>query len=318
MGKAITFGQSDSTHQALEGDLRLSAMISQEINLLLRDVANLRNSPFISYAGSVNGLGSDTIRVRKAGLDGFDLFETPTHEGDEASTQDFTDAHVDIAVARLALMYKITDLASMTGFGGADIDPFRLAQSMAGSYEASFADKTADAIDDFTNIVGSASTQMSVDDFFNAIFQLEKAASNKGAMAPFAAILHPVALTELQDSLRNETGNAISYMSATQEMLMAKGPGYVGNLLGVDVYKSSYVNDSAGAYLSAMFGVGALAYADGVPASLPGAAQSMAMGKVLVEMERDGAKAITSIIGHAYLGLSVIDDDRGVLIKSTT
>jgi hypothetical protein len=318
MGKSITFGQSDASHQALEGDLRLSAMISQEINLLLRDTSNLRNSPFISYAGSVNGLGSDTIRVRKAGLDGFDLFETPTNEGDEASTQDFTDAHVDIAVARLALMYKITDLASMTGFGGADIDPFRLAQSMAGSYEASFADKTADAIDDFTNIVGSAATQMSVDDFFNAIFQLEKAASNKGAMAPFAAILHPVALTELQDSLRNETGNAISYMSATQEMLQAKGPGYVGNLLGVDVYKSSYVNDSAGAYLSAMFGVGALAYADGVPASLPGAAQSMAMGKVLVEMERDGAKAITSIIGHAYLGLSVIDDDRGVLIKSTT
>lgn len=318
MGKSITFGQSDASHQALEGDLRLSAMISQEINLLLRDTSNLRNSPFISYAGSVNGLGSDTIRVRKAGLDGFDLFETPTNEGDEASTQDFTDAHVDIAVARLALMYKITDLASMTGFGGADIDPFRLAQSMAGSYEASFADKTADAIDDFTNIVGSASTQMSVDDFFNAIFQLEKAASNKGAMAPFAAILHPVALTELQDSLRNETGNAISYMAATQDMLQAKGPGYVGNLLGVDVYKSSYVNDSAGAYLSAMFGVGALAYADGVPASLPGAAQSMAMGKVLVEMERDGAKAITSIIGHAYLGLSVIDDDRGVLIKSTT
>lgn len=318
MAKAITFGQSDSTHQALEGDLRLSAMISQEINLLLRDVANLRNSPFISYAGSVNGLGSDTIRVRKAGLDGYDLFETPTNEGDAASTQDFTDAHVDIAVARLALMYKITDLASMTGFGGADIDPFRLAQSMAGSYEASFADKTADAIDDFTNIVGSASTQMSVDDFFNAIFQLEKAASNKGAMAPFAAILHPVALTELQDSLRNETGNAISYMAATQEMLQAKGSGYVGNLLGVDVYKSSYVNDAAGAYLSAMFGVGALAYADGVPASLPGAAQSMSMGKVLVEMERDGAKAITSIIGHAYLGLSVIDDDRGVLIKSTT
>jgi len=318
MGKAITFGQSDGSHQGIEGDLRLSAMISQEINLLLRDVSNLRNSPYISYAGSINGLGSDTIRLRKAGLDGFDLFETPTNEADEASVQDFTDAKVDIAVARLALMYKMTDLASMTGFGGSDIDPFRLAQSMAGSYEASFADKTADAVDDFTNIVGSASTQMSVDDFFNAIFQLEKAASNKGAIAPFAAILHPVALTELQDSLRNETGNAISYMAATQDMLMAKGAGFVGNLLGVDVYKSSYINNAAGAHLSAMFGVGALGYADGVPASLPGAAQSMAMGKVLVEMERDGAKAITSIIGHAYLGLSVIDDDRGVVIKSTT
>lgn len=318
MAKIISYGQNDTNHQKLEGDLRIEAMISQEINLLLRDVQNLRNSQYISYAGSINGLGSDTIRVRKAGLDGFDLFETPTNEGDAASIQDFTDGHVDIAVARLALMYKMTDLASMTGFGGSDIDPFRLAQSMAGSYEASFADKTADAIDDFTNTVGSASTQLSVDDFFSAIFQLEKAASNKGALAPFAAILHPVALTELQDSLRNETGNAISYMSATQEMLMAKGPGFVGNLLGVDVYKSSYVNDAGGAYKSAMFGVGALAYADGVPASLPGAAQSMQMGKVLVEMEREGAKALTAIIGHAYLGLAVIDDDRGVLINSTT
>jgi len=318
MAKTITFGQSDAAHAGLEGDLRLSAMISQEINLLLRDITNLRNSPYISYAGSVNGLGSDTIRVRKAGLDGFDIFETPTNEADAATLQDFTDAKVDIAVARLALMYKITDMASMTGFGGSDIDPFRLATSMAGSYEATFASKTADAIDDFTNIVGAAGTQMSVDDFFNAIFQLEKAASNKGAIAPFASILHPVALTELQDSLRNETGNAISYMSATQDMLMAKGPGYVGNLLGVDVYKSSYINNAGGAHLSAMFGVGALAYADGVPASLPGAAQSLSLGKVLVEMERDGAKAITSIIGHAYLGLSVVDDDRGVVIKSTT
>ena len=154
MGKGISFGLNDGSFQKLEGDLRLEAMISQEINLLLRDVQNLRNSQYISYAGSINGLGSDTIRVRKAGLDGYDLFETPADEGTAASTQDFTDGHVDIAVARLALMYKMTDLASMTGFGGSDIDPFRLAQSMAGSYEASFADKTADAIDDFTNTVG--------------------------------------------------------------------------------------------------------------------------------------------------------------------
>ena len=246
------------------------------------------------------------------------MFETPANESDVATTQSFTDAHVDITVARLVLMYKMTDLYSMTGFGGSDIDPFRLAQSMAGSYEASFADKTGDAIDDFTNTVGGAGTQFSVDNFFSAIFQLEKASSNRGALAPFASILHPVALTELQDSLRNETGNAISYMAATQDMLLAKGPGYVGNLLGVDVYKSSHVKNAGGAYKSAMFGVGALGYADGVPASLPGASETVQFGKVLVEMERTGAQALTSIIGHAYLGISVIDDDRGVLINSTT
>ena len=318
MAKVITFGQSDASHESLKTDLRLAHMISQEINLLLRDTANLRNSAFISFVGSINGLGSDTIRVRKAGLDGFDLMETPAAEGTALAVQDFTDASVDVACARLGLRYDITDMASMTGFGGADIDPFRLAQSMAGSYEASFADKTAAAVDNFTTALGSTSTQFSVDDFFAGIFQLEKAASNKGAIAPFCALLHPVALTELQDSLRNETGNAISYMAATADMLQAKGQGYVGNLLGVEVYKSSYINSAAGGYNNAMFGVGALGYADGIPAGLPGAAQSMSMGKVLVEMERNAISAITRVIGHAYLGISVLDDDRGCLIKSTT
>jgi len=316
MAKVISFGQSDGTHAALEGDLRLAQMISQEINLLLTDTVNLRNSQFISYVGSINGLGSDTIRVRKAGLDGFDLMETPTNEGDPLAIQDFTDDKVDIVCARMGLRYDITDLATLTGFGGRDIDPFRLAQSMSGSYEASFADKTADAVDNFTVSVGSAATQFSVDNFFSGIFQLEKASSNKGALAPFCALLHPVALTELQDSLRNETGNAISYMAATQDMLMAKGPGFVGNLLGVEVYKSSYINTNGGAYKNAMFGVGAIAYIDGAPASLAGAAQSMSMGKVLVELERDGSKAITSVIGHSYLGISVLDDARGVVIDS--
>ena len=318
MGKIISFGQSDGTHEALKADLRLAHMISAEINLLLRDTANLRNSQFISYVGSINGLGSDTIRVRKAGLDGFDTMESTASEGADLSVQDFTDASVDVACARLGLRYDITDLATLTGFGGADIDPFRLAQSMAGSYEASFADKTADAVDNFTTSLGSTGTQFSVDNFFAGIFQLEKAASNKGAIAPFCALLHPVALTQLQDSLRNETGNAISYMSATADMLQAKGQGFVGNLLGVEVYKSSYINSAAGGYNNAMFGVGALGYADGMPASLPGAGQSMSMGKVFVEMERHGIAGITRVIGHAYLGISVLDDDRGCLVKSTT
>ena len=57
---------------SLETDLRLAAMLSQEIRLLLTDTNNLRNSPYIDFIGSINGLGSDTIRVSLAGLDGRD------------------------------------------------------------------------------------------------------------------------------------------------------------------------------------------------------------------------------------------------------
>ena len=66
--------------------LRLAQMISQEVNLLLKDNANLRNTGLISYQGSINGLGSDSIKVRLAGLDGFDsMAAAATEISDESA-----------------------------------------------------------------------------------------------------------------------------------------------------------------------------------------------------------------------------------------
>ena len=48
---------------------------------------------------------------------------------------------------------------------------------------------------------------------------------------PFYACIHPKSLTELQASLRAEQNNIISQMVATEEMIKAKGQGYVGKLL---------------------------------------------------------------------------------------
>jgi len=316
--EVITNQYSSSGFAPLEPDLRLAHILSAEINLLLRDTGNLRNSQFMSYVGSINSSGSDSIRIRKAGLDGRDLFETMGNEAADISIQELTKSSVDLVVARLGLMYQITDLASMTGgFGGPDIDPFRLAQSMSGSYEATFADKTADAATaGFSTTTGNNATTFSVDDFFNGIFELEKADSNRGAVGPFAACLHPKALTELQSSIRSETSNAISFMPATAAMLEAKSNSFVGSLFGVEIYKSSYVNANASSgFDNFMFGAGGIAYADGVP-NIVGAAQTMGMDKITIEMDRDAAKAITKILGHAYLGVVVADANKGCLILS--
>ena len=64
-----------------------------------------------------------------------------------------------------------------------------------------------------------------------------------------------------------------------------------------------------------MFGLGGLAYADGVP-NIVGAAATMGMDKIVIEMDRDATKAITKIIGHAYLGVVVADANRGCLLLS--
>jgi len=303
----------------MENVLRLSAMISQEINLLLKDNANLRNTPLLSYQGSINGLGSDTVRVRLAGLDGYDsMAAADTENHDHSSdTTSLTINSADLVAARQYIIYEMSDLASMTGFGGADIDPFRIAQSIAGSYEARFAELTGEAAASFTTTAGSNTTTLSVDDFFDAIFALEQADSGSGAPGPYACVLDPKALTELQDSLRNETGNAISRMQSSMSMLEAKGENFAGNLFGVDVYRSKYVkeNGSSG-FDNYMISPMALGYVDGIPASVRGSADLMSMGKVVVEFDRRPMSASTFIVGHAYLGLGIIEDARGVKLLS--
>jgi len=42
----------------------------------------------------------------------------------------------------------------------------------------------------------------------------------------------------------------------------------------------------------------------------------MDMGDVLIEMERDATRALTSIVGHCYLGMGIVDADRGVKLSS--
>ena len=303
----------------MENVLRLSAMISQEINLLLKDNANLRNTPLLSYQGSINGLGSDTVRVRLAGLDGYDsMAAADTENHDHSSdTTSLTINSADLVAARQYIIYEMSDLASMTGFGGADIDPFRIAQSIAGSYEARFAELTGEAAASFTTTAGSNTTTLSVDDFFDAIFALEQADSGSGAPGPYACVLDPKALTELQDSLRNETGNAISRMQSSMDMLQAKGENFAGNLFGVDVYRSKYVKENASSgYDNYMISPMALGYVDGIPAGVQGSADLMSMGKVVVEFDRRPMSASTFIVGHAYLGLGIIEDARGVKLLS--
>lgn len=309
------------TNAGLVADnVRLAQMISLEINRLLTDTANLRNSPFITYAGSINGMGSDTIRLRKYGLGGRDSFSAAGGENtDEAANfQDIDASSTDIAVARQYLIRNISDLASMAGYGSQDLNPFILASDMAASYETRFAELTGDTADSFLTIKGSAAVDFTVDLFFESISALHIADSNRGADGPYALVMHPVSLNQLQDSLRNETGNAISMMAATQDMLAVKGKGFIGSLFGVDIYRSSHVTSGGGAFNNFMVSPGALGYADGVPTSLPSAVDFMTMGKVLVEMQRDGTAASTQIIGHMYLGMAITDQNRGVQVKSST
>ena len=190
----------------------------------------------------------------------------------------------------------------------------RLAADMVGGYEMAVTNAICDTIDGFTTVAGTSGVDLSVDDFFSALFSLEQAS----VPTPYVAVLHPVQLTDLQSSIRAE-GGALQYIAATQEMLQAKGQGFAGSFLGVDIFKSSKVPTANGGAdrAGAMMGFGAIGMAEGSVrpiAALGGALQFPAGTIIAVEYERTAATALTSITGNAYFGVAKLQDSMGVSI----
>ena len=292
-------------HSNLETDLRLAAALDQEIAMLLADRASLRNTGTIRNYGMVNGMGSDTKVVRLAGLGGTDAFSATAAENTDVATTALTDSSVSIAVARAALRRDISDLADLTGFSGSDITPETLASAMVIEAEAFFVAQVAAAVATASANVGTSGVDMSVDDLFSAIFTLELT-SNEG---PFTALLHPQQIADLQDSLRAEAG-AVQFMPATAALLEAKGQGYAGQFLGCDLYKSAHVTSAGGNKEGGMWGVGAIGFAEGSPNIAYGDVVRPAASPLVVEFQRESTAATTTITGHYYLGVAVIEQDR--------
>ena len=300
------------THANLETDLRLAAVLDQEIALKLADRSSIRNTGALKSYGLINGRGSDTLTIRIAGLDGSDKFAVTAAEDTDVSSTALTDSSVSLAVARYSLRRDLGDLAELTGFPGSDISVDRLAASMVGEAEQCFMELVGNAITGFGDDKGSKSTNLSVDNWFDAIAFLQTA-GNTGSTY---ALLNPAQLGQLQSSVRAEAG-AIQFVPATQDLLAIKGAGYAGSFAGVDVYTSTQCESSGGGYDGAMWAQGCIGYAEAAPMISMGATQRPAASPVVIEFERAASRALTSVIGHYYCGVAVIQDDMGVGLLST-
>ena len=293
------------TEVSLETDLRLAVALDTSLRIILADMGSIRKSGALVNLGTIDGTGSDTSRIRFAGL-ASDPFVTSADGAAVAETA-LTDASADIAVVRGALVRELTDLANLTGFAE-DISPMSLAQSMAWGYEAWFNGLVGTAVTGFTTDVGSTGVDMSVDDYYDAIFTLELAS----VPGPFYCLLAPRQLADLQNSLRAEAG-AVQFMPATADMLKIKwGEGYAGEFLGVSIIKSSFVNTTATDEEGGMWGLGAVGYKTGTVRPPIGAAVTSVDSEIVVEFERQAASGVTQIVGNGYAGVAIIEDARGV------
>jgi hypothetical protein len=85
--------------------------------------------------------------------------------------------------------------------------------------------------------------------------------------------------------------------------------------MGVEIYVSSFVASNGTDYEGAMWGPGAIGFGDGTPSIMP-INPVVQLENVTIEMTRDADNAVTSVVAHAYLGVSILDDDRGVKLIS--
>tara|TARA_R110000772_G_scaffold211130_1_gene321793 strand:- start:1506 stop:2456 length:951 start_codon:yes stop_codon:yes gene_type:complete len=311
---AAIYYSAGSPAAGLEPDgLRLSSMIEAEVRAQLADMASIRTgTDALLFAGDVAGSGSDAVTLRFAGYGAKTPMASAAEDADVSATS-LTTATSTITVARNSLRYDITDTAVLTGLG-ADIDPFLLASSMAMSAEARFMEIICSTFTSASTSVGTATVDMSVDDFMDAIFALEIADNNGN----FYAVLAPRQWADLQNSLRSESNNALAFSPAVEAAIGAKGQGYQGSLLGVEIFRSSRVQNSspAGNKIGAMFSSGAIGYAIGTPRPLAGAGAEVrpAGTPVVVGFERDESKALTEVVGHLYCGAAIAQDAQIVKI----
>jgi len=301
---------------ALSGNARVSAVLHKMIEMKLADRAELYKAPQFMNFGTLNGSGSSALQVPVVGLAGTDLMAA-VGDGSSVSNTSITSSAATITIARQALRYDITDLASLTDplASGAGVGVEGLANSMAIAFGMRLTQMITALSSGLSQSVGTTTVALSVSTFFDAIYKLQLQ-SNDGT---FAAVLAPQQINHLINSLRSETGPG-QYVAATQDQIAAKGQGFRGNLFGVDLYVSSTVpTANAGAdRLGMMVSTGCIGYATGTPAPIQGAGGIIvpAGSQVVVELERDAASGLTKIVGNAFAGVAEIQDLKGVGVLS--
>ena len=109
----------------------------------------------------------------------------------------------------------------------------------------------------------------------------------------------------------------MQFMPGTAEQLAIKGPGYQGNLLGVDIFSSDSISTSGGNRVGAMFGPGCVAYVEAsARAAMPGSIAAPSQSPVYAEFVRAGDPGISRVVGHAFVAVGLLENARGVNITT--
>ena len=303
---------SEVYFSTLSGNARLAAILNQQIAIKLVDTATLVNHPAILQLRSMNGSGSTAVQVPVVSW-GADAMASVAESSSVTNTA-LTTAAATITIARQALRRQISDLAQLTATGvPLDVTLDNIATDMVMAYNRRVTTMITALSSGFSTAVGTTNVALTVANYYASIFALQLVAND----GQFVAVMHPKQINDLISALRSETGPG-QYLTPTQDQMNAKGPGYRGQLFGVDIFSSTLVpfTNTTTDRLGMMMAPGALGIATATAAPIIGATTSIPVSPIVVEYERDASSGSTIIVGSAFVGVGEIDDAKGVAILS--
>ena len=282
------------------GDLTTTEVISGEFLKLRSSTEALPNHPALQYVGSINGRGSNTIKVPHVGLMGGYNPLAPSADGAAVANTALVDSSSTVAVTRQSLRREFSDLAAMVRPDL--VNPSEFALDALDAYSARLTDLICDVIDGFVATAGSSGSDLTLVDVLSAI----GTAKGLYAVGPWMGVLHTQQWADFIADAGVTSAGTLQWQPATAEMMQLRTAAFQGSYLGVDWFVSSrVVTANAGAdRAGAVFARGAVLWADGSPAVRDPANQILVGGSVLFERERTSANGLDAYTSHAYMGVA--------------
>ncbi len=291
-------------------DLRTAEVVHAEYMRLLADRNSLPNHPVFAVGyKDATGLNSTTVKVGFVGLDGYDSMTAPG-DGSAVGATDLTDASGTVTIAGQRFRRDPTDLARMTDPGG-NFSPARFARDMVGAANARLVDLVAALASGFSTVVGTSGSDATLQNLLDC----KRALNVANADGPLLGVFHPTQWADIMDDLTLNSGGAVQWEPAAPALRAVLGNGYQGRLAGIDVYTTTRVGTANGSADRAGMVVapGAILWADAAPI-VDDPSRQQVFGRVLFEMDRQAASAITSFVGHYTVGVAEGLDAAGVAL----
>ena len=211
-------------------------------------------------------------------------------EGTDISTPtSFDTTQATITAVERGVMVSLTDLSAESA--NEDVAAAigrQLGDAMAKKVDTDL----AGLFSGFTNTVGEAEAELTIDDLFKAAATLR----NNNAPGPYVCVLHPYQAFQIKKLLAGNGNTPMNNHDLANEALRS---GYVGQVAGMQIFESTVITgDSAGNFVGAAMSGNALAY--------------MVKRDMRIEEQRDASHRATEIVGSMAYGVGEIFDAYGV------